>query len=108
MTAKMGGQGIDEDMEGWLVVEAAGLPEREYPFDPAAALVGVRAEAAFAPEYGETDGSLRNVVGWLDAGLLEKDKEALHFFFQQADELARIAFGVAVKIDKPTEPGEEC
>jgi len=108
MTAKMGGHGIDEDMEGWLVVQTAGLPERKYPFDPAAALVGVRAETAFAPEHGETNGPLRNVVGWLDASLLKKDKEMVHFFFQQADELARIAFGVAVKIDKPAEPGEEC
>ena len=108
MTAKICGQGIDDDFEGWLVVQAAGLPEREYPFDPATALVGVAAEAAFAPEYRETDGPLRNVVGWLDASLLEKDKEALHFFVQQADEFARIAFGVTVKIDKPAEPGEEC
>ncbi|MBU4261542.1 MAG: hypothetical protein KKC76_06615 [Proteobacteria bacterium] len=29
MTAKMGGQGIDEDWEGWLVVEAAGLPGKK-------------------------------------------------------------------------------
>lgn len=58
MTARMGGQGIDEDMEGWLAVQTAGLPEREYPFDPAAALVRVTAEAAFAPEYGETAGKI--------------------------------------------------
>ena len=99
---------IDEHIESGLCVKPTRLPEREYPFHPATALVGVAAEAAFAPEHRETDGSFRNVIGWLDAGLLEKDKEMVHFLVQQADELARIAFGVAVEVDKPAESGEEC
>jgi hypothetical protein len=69
MTAKICGQGIDEDFEGWLVVQAAGLSEREYPFHPATALVGVAAEAAFAPEYGEKRmvRSATLLVGWTPA-----------------------------------------
>jgi hypothetical protein len=68
MTAKICGHGIDEDPEGWLVVKATGLFERESPFHPATAFVGVAAEAAFAPEHRETDGPFRNaVVGWTPA-----------------------------------------
>jgi hypothetical protein len=34
------GHGIDKNLEGRLVLQAAGLLEREYPLHPAAAFIG--------------------------------------------------------------------
>lgn len=99
--------GIDEDSEGGFIVQAAGVPEREYPFDPAAALFGATAKGSFPPEYGEADGSFRKVVGRFDALLLQKDKETLHFLVQQAGKLSRFVVTVAVEVDQFAEAGEE-
>ena len=60
--------GIDKNLEGRLVLQAAGLLEREYPLHPAAAFIGVALETAFAPEHRETDNPFHEVVGWLHAG----------------------------------------
>lgn len=96
MTLAMRGHGVDKNLEGRFVVQAAGLLEREYPLHPATAFFGVAPETTFAPEHRETDGPFREIVGWLYASLMEKDKEMLHFFVKQSDEFACIAFCIAV------------
>ena len=103
----MASDGIDENMECGLGVEAAGLSQRENALDPPVTFFTGGALGSFSPQHGVAQHTLSMIVGGRDSLLNEKHPKMVEFPVEASGKDTCRIFPFMVSGDEVKEPGVE-